>query len=157
MSPLHLWSYALFNLVFLHWFSDQVNLCASPLRAGFLFPVAFLDIFPIGLQNQVFWRLISLVQDLRVGVSDVLKSLIPQGKDPCLCGPSQLWIAEAEVWFSYLRLSYTSHCCPFISPFVVEVLFIQFSDPFLGELFHMWLYIYVCRRRSVHDLFMLPS
>ena len=37
MSPLHLWSYALFNLVFLHWFSGQVNLCASPLRAGFLF------------------------------------------------------------------------------------------------------------------------
>lgn len=56
----------------------------EPFNGGFPFPynsIVFLDIFPIGFQRQVFWELISAVQDLRVGVPFVeLKPLVPQGK-----------------------------------------------------------------------------
>lgn len=56
----------------------------GPLKSGFSIPynsMFFLDVIPIGFQRQAFWGLISSLQDLRFGVSDVEhKPLISQGK-----------------------------------------------------------------------------
>lgn len=53
-------------------------------NSRFSFPyssMVFLDVFPISFQSQVFLELVSHVQNLRVGVTDVkFKSLAPQGK-----------------------------------------------------------------------------
>lgn len=46
----------------------------EPFKAGFSFPhssVVFLDVLSVGFQRQVFWGLISPMQDLRDGVPDV--------------------------------------------------------------------------------------
>lgn len=45
--------------------------------------------FPVGFQSQVFWGLISPVQDLELEIPDVgLKSLTHQGTGPYLCDAS---------------------------------------------------------------------
>lgn len=70
--------HALFNLVFLHWLSGQVNL-REPFRKEFFIScssIALLDVFLIGFQSQVFWGLIFAVQDRGVEMPDVeLKSV----------------------------------------------------------------------------------
>lgn len=50
--------HALFKLVFLCWFGGQVSLHVSPLRVVFCpcSSTVFPDVFPIGIQSQVFLR-----------------------------------------------------------------------------------------------------
>ena len=56
---------------------------------SFLFYILFLDIILVGFQSQMFWRLVSSVQDLGVAMPDVeLESLAAQEKDSYLCESS---------------------------------------------------------------------
>lgn len=61
-----------------------VCVCTSALRACSSFSTVLWvswTCFPVGFQNQMFWGLVSLVQDPRIGVPYVEdKSLAPQGK-----------------------------------------------------------------------------
>ena len=113
----------------------------EPFKSMFSVPwssVVFLDIFSVDFQSQIFWGLVFPVQGLGVGVE--LKSLAPEGKDLFFCDPSQLWITVAGVWvFPWWDCVSTSlpHLSDVLLPFVAEFLFIQFSGPFLMELFHM--------------------
>ena len=90
--------------------------------------VVFLHVFSVGFQSQVFWGLVSLVQDLRVGVPVVeLEPLPPQEKDPYLCGPSQLGITTAGVWFLPwwgCLSAFPTHLDSILLLFVLEALFI---------------------------------
>lgn len=95
----------------------------------------------IVFQSQAFLRLISPVQDLGVGVPDVeLKSLTLQEKDLYLCDPPNCGLLWLGCGFlpqgSFLSVS--PICLDaVILLFAVEILFIQFSGPFLRKLFHM--------------------
>lgn len=110
--------------MFLCWFPIYVSLCVSLLWAGFSFNevlYSFVDIFWFGFQRQVFWRLISLVLDLRIGMIDVeLKSHDCEGNVLHLWDPSWEWNALARVLFfslvePHLCFFYNSWCCPFLS------------------------------------------
>lgn len=71
--------YGIFVLV-----SGFIKSVHEPFKIGLFFSyssIVFLDIFPFGFQNQVFWWFIFPVQDLRVGGPDVeLRFLTLQGK-----------------------------------------------------------------------------
>ena len=62
-----------------------MNLHMRHLRVGFSNPcnfLTFLAVFLIGFQSQLFWRLISPLYDLEVGVPDMeFESLSPQRRD----------------------------------------------------------------------------
>ena len=65
-------------------FRGWVNLHMRHLRVGFSNPCNFLTFlsFLIGFQSQLFWRLISPVYDLEVGLTDMeFESLSPQRRD----------------------------------------------------------------------------
>lgn len=71
--------YVVFDLVIFELVSLLNESAYELFKNGFFFPdscIDFLDMFPIDLQKQVFWRLIASVEDLSVGRTFVeLKSL----------------------------------------------------------------------------------
>ena len=109
----------------------------GPFKRGFSIPcsaIVFLDIFPIGFQSQVFWGLLSPVQDVGVGVPDVeLEPLAPQGKDLYLCDPSRCGLPQRGcgcfLWQDCLSASPMGLRAVLLT-FVVEALLIQFSGLF---------------------------
>lgn len=56
----------------------------STLKSRFSFPyisIVFLNVFPVVFQSQVFWGLVSPMQDPKIGVLNVeLESLASQGE-----------------------------------------------------------------------------
>ena len=113
------------------------------IKSGFSIPyssIVFLGIFLVDFQSQVFQGLISPVQDLEVGVSDVkLKSLSLRGNDPYLCDLSRLWITVAGIWVfpwqACISASFT-HIDAILLPFAVEALgFRSLSEGIISYVF----------------------
>lgn len=77
-------------------------------KSGFCYlysPIVFLSILSVAFQSQMFQELISLAQDLRVGVPDVeLKFLTSQGS-PHLWDPSRPQTTMPGVWGFFFPLS----------------------------------------------------
>lgn len=88
----------------------------------------------------MFQGLISPVQDLEVGVSDVkLRSLSLRGNDPYLCDLSRLWITVAGIWVfpwqACISASFT-HIDAILLPFAVEALgFRSLSEGIISYVF----------------------
>lgn len=109
----------------------------EPFRRGFFFlcsSTVFLDVLVIDFQGQVFWGLISPVQDpvpewgLKTWFfSEKFRAL----EIPPDCETPQL-VCGFPVVEPYFCLSYPSQCCP-----LSWRLFIQFPGTLQRELFHM--------------------
>lgn len=84
-----------------------------------------LDVSPVGFQNQMFLRLVSLLQVLRVGMLDMgLQPLALQEYAPYLCNPSYLCVTALGRGFLLrlgLCLSYLSQCNCHITFFKMKV------------------------------------
>lgn len=63
------------------------SVCTSPLRTVSQFTIACVshDINPIGLENWWFWRLISQMQVLIVGMPNVSFRLFAPQEEVCIC------------------------------------------------------------------------
>ena len=103
----------------------------------------------LGFQSLAFRRLVSVLQNLRVGMSDVEhKPLTPQGKVPYFekitpsCGPLHvrwgvLFVFILGIFCKTVSLPLLPILMLFFLSIVVKDLFIQYYDLFQRKLFHM--------------------